>query len=100
MKPCTKPWGHVSTIAIFSHNQKFVLLGCKNWIEHKPLDNIGNKDYLYACGTDSIGVFFTEETGYIDYGGVAHGWCFTSGKIAGENAAAYGMQMNEKAEAA
>lgn len=55
---------------------------------------------LYACGTDSIGVFFTEETGYIDYGGVAHGWCFTSGKIAGENAAAYGMQMNEKAEAA
>ena len=55
---------------------------------------------LYACGTDSMGVFFTEETGYIDYGGVAHGWCFTSGKIAGENAAAYGMQMNEKAEAA
>lgn len=54
---------------------------------------------LYACGTDSIGVFFTEETGYIDYGGVAHGWCFTSGKIAGENAAAYGMQMNKKAEA-
>ena len=55
---------------------------------------------LYACGTDSMGVFFTEETGYIDYGGVAHGWCFTSGKIAGANAAAYGMERNQAAEAA
>ena len=55
---------------------------------------------LYACGTDSMGVFFTEETGYIDYGGVAHGWCFTSGKIAGANAAAYGMERNQAAKAA
>ena len=55
---------------------------------------------LYACGTDSMGVFFTDETGYIDYGGVAHGWCFTSGKIAGANAATYGMLMNEGAAAA
>ncbi len=44
---------------------------------------------LYACGTDSLGVFFSEESGYKDYGGVAHGWCFVSGKIAGENAAAH-----------
>lgn len=44
---------------------------------------------LYACGTDSLGVLFSEESGYMDYGGVAHGWCFVSGKIAGENAAAF-----------
>lgn len=44
---------------------------------------------LYACGTDSMGVLFSEESGYLDYGGVAHGWCFVSGRLAGENAAAY-----------
>ena len=54
------------------------------------LDTEGNViPGLYACGTDSLGVFFSEESNYLDYGGVAHGWCFTSGKIAGENAAAY-----------
>ncbi len=44
---------------------------------------------LYAAGTDSMGVLLSEETGYIDYGGIDHGWCLTSGKIAGENAANY-----------
>lgn len=46
---------------------------------------------LYACGIDSMGVLFTDDSGYIDYGGVAHGWCYVSGRIAGENAAAYAM---------
>ena len=54
------------------------------------LDTEGNViPGLYACGTDSMGVLFTEETGYIDYGGVAHSWCSVSGKIAGKNAATY-----------
>ena len=54
------------------------------------LDKDGNViPGLYAAGTDSMGVLLSEETGYIDYGGIDHGWCLTSGKIAGENAAAY-----------
>ena len=54
------------------------------------LDKDGNViPGLYAAGTDSMGVLLSEKTGYIDYGGIDHGWCLTSGKIAGENAAAY-----------
>ena len=54
------------------------------------LDTNGNViPGLYACGTNSMGVLFTKETGYIDYGGVAHSWCFVSGKTAGADAAAY-----------
>lgn len=59
------------------------------------LDNDGNViSGLYACGTDSLGVLLGEEQGYIDYGGVAHGWCFTSGKLAGTNAAEYATKQN------
>ncbi len=43
---------------------------------------------LYAVGTDSMGVLFTNKKGYANYGGVAQGYCFTSGRLAGENAAA------------
>ena len=54
------------------------------------LDTEGNvMPGLYACGTDSMGVLFSEESGYMDYGGVDHGWCFVSGKIAGKNAAEF-----------
>lgn len=54
------------------------------------LDKDGNViPGLYAAGTDSMGVLLSEKTGYIDYGGIDHGWCLTSGKIAGENAASY-----------
>jgi FMN-binding domain protein len=54
------------------------------------LDKDGNViPGLYAAGTDSMGVLLSETTGYIDYGGIDHGWCLTSGKIAGENAAKY-----------
>ncbi len=48
----------------------------------KPLDG------LYAVGTDSMGVLFTNKKGYANYGGVAQGYAFTSGKIAGEEIAA------------
>ena len=54
------------------------------------LDKDGNViPGLYAAGTDSMGVLLSETTGYIDYGGIDHGWCLTSGKIAGEKAAKY-----------
>lgn len=42
---------------------------------------------LYAVGTDSMGVLFTNKKGYTNFGGVAQGYCFNSGKIAGEAAA-------------
>ena len=35
-----------------------------------------------------MGVLFTNKKGYANYGGVAQGYCFTSGRLAGENAAA------------
>lgn len=45
-------------------------------------------DGLYAVGTDSMGVLFTNKKGYANYGGVALGYAYTSGKIAGEEIAA------------
>lgn len=43
---------------------------------------------LYAVGTDSSGVLYTEHDAYVDYGGAAMGWSYTSGKVAGAHAAA------------
>ena len=45
-------------------------------------------DNLYAVGTDSMGVLFCSNKAYVTYGAAAHGWCWTSGRIAGEQAAA------------
>lgn len=42
---------------------------------------------LYAVGTDSMGVLFTNKKGYTNFGGVAQGSCFVSGRVAGEHAA-------------
>ena len=57
------------------------------------LDQDGNViPGLYAAGTESMGVLLSETTGYIDYGGIDHGWCLTSGKLAGENAAQFAMK--------
>lgn len=39
---------------------------------------------LYAVGTDSMGVLFTEKKPYVTFGGAAQGWAFTSGYLAGE----------------
>lgn len=44
---------------------------------------------LYACGNDSGGVLYSERDAYAQYGGVALGWAFTSGRLAGINAANY-----------
>lgn len=42
---------------------------------------------LYASGTDCLGVLLTEKKAYVTYGGLAQGWAFTSGKLAGAGAA-------------
>ncbi len=47
---------------------------------------------LYACGNDSGGVLYTNLEPYAAYGGVALGWAFTSGRLAGANAAEYVAQ--------
>lgn len=39
---------------------------------------------LYAVGTDSMGVLMSEQEQYLDYGGAASGWAFTSGRLAGK----------------
>ena len=38
---------------------------------------------LYAVGTDSMGVLFSETKAYVTYGGGAMGWAFTSGRLVG-----------------
>lgn len=38
---------------------------------------------LYAVGTDSMGVLFSEKKPYVTFGGAAQGWAFTSGYLAG-----------------
>ena len=38
---------------------------------------------LYAVGTDSMGVLFSETKAYVTYGGAAMGWAFTSGRLVG-----------------
>lgn len=43
---------------------------------------------LYAAGTDAMGVLFTNTKGYANYGGIAQGFAFVSGKTAGATAAA------------
>ena len=44
---------------------------------------------LYAVGTDSMGVLFTNTKGYTNYGGIAQGYAFVSGKTAGAEAAKF-----------
>ena len=42
------------------------------------------KGGLYAVGTDSMGVLFSEAKAYVTYGGAAQGWAYTSGRLAGK----------------
>ena len=46
-------------------------------------DNATPINGLYAVGTDSLGVLFSEQKEYVTYGGAAQGWAYTSGRIAG-----------------
>ena len=52
------------------------------------LDVDGNViEGLYAAGLDASGVLYSEKKPYVTYGGVDQGFAFTSGRIAGEDAA-------------
>ena len=42
---------------------------------------------LYAIGTDSMGVLFTEKKEYVTFGGAANGWGLTSGYLCGQEIA-------------
>lgn len=42
---------------------------------------------LYAAGLDCSGVLYSEKKPYVTYGGVDQGFAFTSGRLAGTNAA-------------
>ncbi|WFF72236.1 FAD-dependent oxidoreductase [Proteiniclasticum sp. QWL-01] len=44
---------------------------------------------LYAVGSDSAGVLFSEKKPYVTFGGANNGWVLTSGYICGESAAKY-----------
>lgn len=44
---------------------------------------------LYATGVDSMGVLLNPNRNYVGFGGVAQGWLWTSGRLAGINAANY-----------
>ena len=58
------------------------------------LDTEGNQiKGLYATGLDSMGTMLTTKEAYVTYGGAAQGWALTSGKVAGENAAAYAAEV-------
>ena len=39
---------------------------------------------LYAVGSDSSGVLYSEKKAYVTYGGAAQGWAYTSGFVCGE----------------
>ena len=44
---------------------------------------------LYAVGSDSAGVLFSEKKPYVTYGGANNGWALTSGYVAGAVVADY-----------
>ena len=57
--------------------------------EHmEVLNTEGNViDGLYAVGTDSMGVLFTEKAPYVTYGGANNGWGLVSGYLCGQEIA-------------
>ena len=56
-------------------------------------DGQGKIEGLYAAGYDCSGVLYNSNRSYVDYGGAALGWGFTSGRLAGQNAAGYAAQL-------
>ena len=66
-----------STCGGLDVNEKFQVLNT----EGQPIEG------LYAVGTDSMGVLFSETKAYVTYGGGAMGYAFTSGRLVGEDIA-------------
>ena len=67
-----------STCGGLNVNEKFQVLSAK---DEKPMEG------LYAVGTDSMGVLFSETKAYVTYGGAAMGYAFTSGRLVGADIA-------------
>ena len=63
-----------STCGGLDINEKFQVLKAE---DASPIEG------LYAVGTDSMGVLFSETKAYVTYGGGAMGWAFTSGRLVG-----------------
>ena len=68
----SSPWIY-SSVGGLDINDNFEVL-------NKIGDPVGG---LYAVGNDSIGVLLTEKKEYVNYGGAAQGWAFTSGYLTG-----------------
>ncbi|MBR2699232.1 MAG: alpha/beta fold hydrolase [Clostridia bacterium] len=66
-----------STCGGLDVNEKFQVLNT----EGQPIEG------LYAVGTDSMGVLFSETKAYVTYGGGAMGYAFTSGRLVGADIA-------------
>ena len=76
-----------STCGGLDVNEKFQVLRD----DGQPIDG------LYAVGTDSMGVLFSETKAYVTYGGGAMGYAFTSGRLVGADIAEY-MKAGDSAE--
>ena len=67
-----------STCGGLDVNENFQVLRAD---DHTPIAG------LYAVGTDSMGVLFSETKAYVTYGGGAMGYAFTSGRLVGQSIA-------------
>ena len=52
-------------------------------------DHVTALNGLYCIGNDSLGVLHNPFRHYVGFGGVAQGWLWTGGRVAGEKAAQY-----------
>ena len=68
-----------NTVAGLDINEQFQVLNG----EGTPIDG------LFAFGSDSAGVLFTEKKPYVTFGGANNGWALTSGYVGGEIVANY-----------
>ena len=74
-------------MASYSYN---TVAGLDINVDFQVLDAHGEvMDGLYAVGSDSAGVLFSEKKPYVTYGGANNGWALTSGYVAGAVVADY-----------
>ena len=80
---------HYGTTAGLDVDVNMQVLAAGSTVPRTPING------LYAVGQESMGVLFHPERAYATYGGVAQGWAITSGRIAGERAAAKAAAMSK-----
>ena len=71
---CGAPYCY-TTCGALDINEKYQVLAA----DHKTVI-----EGLYAVGTDSMGVLFSEKKAYVTFGGAANGWAMTSGYECGK----------------